>query len=94
VGCGIGIHDTGKGGRKKKSDVSEWVLFFAAAEIFRDFFYRVFELPLLRNAQKRDKKTRAKQPREGGNKTEGEKPHFLWSDQMDFRGGTCRVFGF
>jgi hypothetical protein len=46
----------------KKGDVSECVLFLAAAEKFPRFFYRVFELPLLRNAQERDKKNRAKQP--------------------------------
>jgi hypothetical protein len=39
---------------------SEWVFFLAAAESCRDFFNRVFEPPLLRSAQKRDKKTRAR----------------------------------
>jgi hypothetical protein len=44
----------------------------------RDFFNRVFELPLLRNAQKRDKKnrTKTKQPREGGKKMEENTPNF------------------
>jgi hypothetical protein len=42
----------------------------AAAEKIPRFFNRVFELLLLRNARKRDKKNRAKQPREGGKKTE------------------------
>jgi hypothetical protein len=51
----------------------------AAAERFPRFFNRVFELPLLRNAQKRDKKIkqRAKQPREGGEKLRKKPPHFL-----------------
>jgi hypothetical protein len=52
------------------------VFFLAAAEKFKRFFYRFFELPLLRNAQKRDTNNRAKQPREG-KKTEEKTPMFF-----------------
>jgi hypothetical protein len=41
------------------------------------FFYRVFELPLLRNAQKRDKKKPSKTTEVEKTKTEGEKATFF-----------------
>jgi hypothetical protein len=46
----------------------------ADAEIFRDLFNRVFELPLLRNVQKRNKKS---VKIEGGKKTGGKNPNFV-----------------
>jgi hypothetical protein len=48
----------------------------AAAESFRDFFNHVFEVPLVRNAQKRDKNKPSKTT-EGGKKTEGKKATFF-----------------
>jgi hypothetical protein len=51
--------------------------FWKLRRFSRDFFYRVFELPLLRNAQKRDKKNRTKQPREKKKKTDEKKATFF-----------------
>jgi hypothetical protein len=51
---------------------------------FRVFFNRVFELPLFRNAQKRDKKNRAKQPREKNQNGGKKATFFVMSPQMDF----------
>jgi hypothetical protein len=66
-----------RGHVKKKSDVSEGVsAFFGGCEIFPAIsFYRVFELPLLRNAQKRDKKNERNNP--GKKKRRKKTPHFL-----------------
>jgi hypothetical protein len=47
-----------------------------AEEIFARFFLWRFELPFSRNAQKRDKKNRTKQPREK-KKTEEKKAAFF-----------------
>jgi hypothetical protein len=62
------------GAWKKKCDVSKH-FFWRLRNTFRFFFYRVFELPLLQNARKRDK-NRAKQPREGEKKRR-KKPHIF-----------------
>jgi hypothetical protein len=54
------------------------ITFFGSGGDFRAIFFNgVFELPLSRNAQKRDKKNRTKQPREGKKKRRKKKPHFL-----------------
>jgi hypothetical protein len=41
--------------KNKKSDVPTYLLFFKKPQKTRPIFYRVFELPSPRNAQKRDK---------------------------------------
>jgi hypothetical protein len=51
--------------------------FLRLRKIFRDFFYRVFELPLLRNAQKRDKTKPSKTTAGEEKKTEGKKATFF-----------------
>jgi hypothetical protein len=58
----------------------------AAAEKFRDLFYRVFELHLLQNAQKRDKKPEQNSRGRGEKKTEEQKARlFVMSPaQMEF----------
>jgi hypothetical protein len=48
-----------------------------AEGIFARFFYGVFELPLSRNAQKRDKKKSNKTTEGGKKKRRKKKPHFL-----------------
>jgi hypothetical protein len=63
------------GGVKKKSDVSKY-LFWRLRKNFRDFFNRVFELPLLRNARKRDLKKSSKTT-EGGKKNREKKATFF-----------------
>jgi hypothetical protein len=61
--------------KKKKSDVSKY-FFWKLRKEFCDFFYRVFELPLVMKRPKtRYKKKRAKQSRE--QKTEGKKAAFF-----------------
>jgi hypothetical protein len=62
-----------------------------AEEIFARFFYRVFELPLLQNAQKRDKKIEPNNRGRKEKKTDGKKNIFVMS-QMDFFGKKIRVF--
>jgi hypothetical protein len=63
------------------NDVSERVsTFFGGCGNFQRFFFiafLIFELPLLRNAQKRDKNNRAKQPRREGKKNGGNKTTFF-----------------
>jgi hypothetical protein len=57
--------------------------FLAAAEIFRDFFNRVFELSLLRNAHKRDKQNRAKQPSQPRKKKKnGQNKSHIFCDEL------------
>jgi hypothetical protein len=58
------------------------VLFLAAAKKLPRFFYCVFALPLLRNAQKRKKKT-SKEVAGGG--ATSHKPHFFFMDFFCFR---------
>jgi hypothetical protein len=65
------------------------VLFLAAAETFLRFFNRVFELPFLRNAQKRIEK-QASKTAEREKKTEGEKPpHYFVMSQAILSSGFC-----
>jgi hypothetical protein len=60
-----------------------------AEEIFAlIFFYRVFELPLLRNAQKRDKKS-IEQPKEGGGQQPRNQPT---PRRTELRHGASSVF--
>jgi hypothetical protein len=64
-------------GKKKVTRVSNY-FFSGAEEIFAFFFNRVFELPLLRNAQKYDqKKTEQNSRGRGGKKTEEKNPTFF-----------------
>jgi hypothetical protein len=56
--------------------------FDGCGKIFRDFLKnRVFELPSLRNAPKRNKKNRAKQPREGKKRR---KKNHIFCDESSF----------
>jgi hypothetical protein len=72
------------------------VFFWKLRRFSRDLLYRVFELPLLRNAQKRDKKNRTKQPTTEGEKKEknGRKknPHFCDEPRWAFFLKFFRVF--
>jgi hypothetical protein len=52
-----------RGVLKKKVTQASKYFFWRLRKNFCEFFYHVFALPLLRNAQKRDKQNRAKQPR-------------------------------
>jgi hypothetical protein len=66
--CQVRVRPTGRRA-KTKCDVSKNCFIARLWIFFRDLFYRVFDLPLLRKAKKHDKKK--------SKKTEGKKTYFL-----------------